>query len=211
MSTEVNPKKGDDAAQATKNIKPDVKKKTSKGKNKKKIEQDKKPYIIAIAVLVLVLIGVLIYTFWPKPEEEEFLIRDPSVPRAILPNGGVTTPENVEQERERLGVVTPDAQFTVSMARTWRFETALTPSNLVYFENVESNSRMVFFDVILKDTNELVYSSPYIPLGRELTNFALDKDLSAGTYDATILITLVDDDFNMVADLSVTTKLIIEN
>jgi len=174
----------------------------------KKKKRKKRTLIIAASIALAVIIGLLVYFFWLRPESD---ILDMGIPRATLPNGGIITPENLEEERERLGTVSPDAQYTVSMSRQWRFESALTPSSSVYFINVASNSRTVFFDVVLIDTGEIVYSSPYIPLGLEHSNFALDKDLGAGTYDVTIAIFLVDDDHEIVADLSVSTKLIIEN
>jgi len=173
-----------------------------------KKKRKKRTIIIIGSILLAAIIGLLIYFFWVRPM---FDVSDPDIPRATLPNGGLITLENLEEERERLGTVSPDAQYTVSMSRQWRFESALTPSTSVYFRNIASNSRMVFFDVVLKDTGEMVYSSPYIPLGVEHNNFALDKDLSAGTYDVTIAIFLVDDDREIVADLSVSTKLIIES
>jgi hypothetical protein len=46
----------------------------------------------------------------------------------------------------------------------------------------------------MQDSGENVYSSPVLPVGAELTNFALDKELPAGTYQATVMYKLLSDE-----------------
>ena len=161
-----------------------------------------KPVHWVIIALVLALAATITYILWP--EDDLVTIEDRGT---ALGQGGIVTPENVEEELERLGSVSPDAQYTVSMTTNWFFETWDTPSTNASVRNVERNSRTVYFDVILVDTGEVVYRSPYIPLGGELTNFALDRNLRAGSYDAIVTYFLVDDDYEIVTDVSVTVTL----
>ena len=44
--------------------------------------------------------------------------------------------------------------------------------------------------------NEVVYSSPVIPIGSQLTDFKLDKPLSPGKYRAICQYVLIDDEEN---------------
>jgi hypothetical protein len=96
------------------------------------------------------------------------------------------------------------------MNTDWDFQTSQTPSHNAYVENAPQNTRMVYFDVILDDTNELVYSSPFIPVGGKLEEFALDAKLSKGDYAATVIYHLVDDDHKEITTVSVSVNLHIQ-
>jgi hypothetical protein len=165
----------------------------------------KKTMRVAIISLVAVLIvagGVLVYV----------LTRDntPDEPRG--PDGGrgfVLTPANADQFNAERGDRLPDSHFRVVMNNDWHFDTWNSPSENAYVENSSDNSRTVYIDVILRDSGELVYSSPYIPLGNSLFGFALDRPVPAGEHQATVIYRLVDDDFAEVTTLSVTVRLVI--
>ncbi|MDR1674285.1 MAG: hypothetical protein LBR54_02405 [Oscillospiraceae bacterium] len=129
--------------------------------------------------------------------------------------GSVLTEENYEKVLEELNTPSPDKQYRVNMSSKFEFETWDTPSSTAFVRNREENSRTVCIDLYLTDEDgeltELVYSSPYIPLGETLRNFALDSEVPAGQHKVMVVFTLVDDDFNKVTTLSVGTTLLIEN
>ena len=178
-----------------------------KKKKKKKIE----PTYVIIGVLAAVLIGVLAYFLLPG-EDPQLAAPLPTPPSERPITGGrgtLLTVDNIEEVSDILSQPIEDAQYTVSMTREWIFDTARTPSRTASVDNLERNSRMVYFDLILSDTGELVYTSPYIPLGVTHDNFALDADLARGEYDATVTFFLVDDDFEVITDVSVTVQLTI--
>jgi hypothetical protein len=178
---------------------------SSKANPEEKKKRKLKPMHWVIIALVLVLAATITYFMWPK--NEEVIIEDRGT--AMTGRGMILTPDNIEEVRRIMNEPNPDAQYTVSMTTHWLFETSRTPSSTAQVDNLESNSRTVYFDVILVDTGELVYSSPYIPLGATLDNFALDVNLRAGTYDALVRFHLVDDDNEVVADVTVTVTLTI--
>lgn len=172
---------------------------TGSSQNKKKPS----PAVIICIVLLIVVAGLLVVVIGvlnSKPEEEEDLSG----------RGTLATEDNVEDLIAEVESNT-DAAYTVSMNIDWNFEDGSSPSSNAYVENDVSNSRTVYFDLILADTSEVVYSSPYIPLGSKLTDFALDKDLDAGDYIAIVEYHLVDDDHNEVSTVSVTVTLHILN
>ncbi|MCL2661932.1 MAG: hypothetical protein FWE83_01195 [Oscillospiraceae bacterium] len=193
----------------------DIKKKEGSEQNSKKnsevnSSEEKKRKLkplhwVIIAVVVLALAGTITYFMWPRTEE--VTIEDRGT--AMGGRGMILTPDNIEEVRRIMNEPNPDAQYTVSMTTNWVFETSRTPSSNAVVNNREHNSRTVYFDVILVDTGELVYSSPYIPLGGTLENFALDVNLRAGVYDAIIRFHLVDDDNEVVAEVVDTVTLTI--
>jgi hypothetical protein len=87
-----------------------------------------------------------------------------------------------------------EGMFECNMSMTWTFADGSAKSNDAYVANSENNKYPIFFDVILKDTGETIYSSPVLPVGSKLTDFALDKHLEAGNYKATVMYSLIRDE-----------------
>ena len=161
------------------------------------------PAAVICIVLLLVVISLTAVLIW-------FLTRQDDRDDVTSGRGTVVTQDNVSQliaEAEQ----NADTAYTVSMNIEWDFENGTSPSTNAYVENDTSNLRTVYFNVLLADTSELVYSSPYIPVGSTLTGFALDKDLEAGDYLAVVEYHLVDDDQQELSTVSVTTTLHILN
>lgn len=63
--------------------------------------------------------------------------------------------------------------------------------------NPKGNPCYFTFAIVLKDTNETIYTSKQVPPGKAVTNLKLTKPLAEGTYKATIKITT-----NSLKDLS---------
>lgn len=123
----------------------------------------------------------------------------------------VVTPDNVEEILEQMKETNPDTSYTASMNVDWYFADSATPSDNSYVENAPENSRTVYFDILLVGTNEMVYTSPYIPVGSRLESIALQSDLKAGDYEAVCLYHLVDDDNQEVSTVSVAVTLHVLN
>jgi len=181
---------------------------TDDDKLRDKKKRKKKIILIIIIISLVTVIGLLIYFLWFHPKDENSMnVRDQLTPTG---RGFILTPENVEEARRLMEEPPgPDAQYTVSLTTNWEFETWDTPSRTASVDNLASNSRTVYFDVILRETNRLVYSSPYIPLGGTLEQFALDTRVTAGEHPATVTFFLVDDDLEYIADVSVAVTLTI--
>lgn len=172
--------------------------------DEKKRKQRRIILIIIVAVL-LAVIGILIYLLLTREPETQIVVRDPLVPRGG--RGMVLTPDNMDGIPEDFSGPIEDGQYTVSMSTDWVFETAKTPSANAIVNNLARNSRTVCFDVYIRDTWEVIYCSPYMPLGTTNANFALDKDIPAGTYDCVVVYFLVDDDLEVITDLSVSVNI----
>lgn len=113
----------------------------------------------------------------------------------------VVSQGNAEEVKASMDEPVQDGYYQVTMNTSWTFEGKASDA---YVENVTNNTRTVYFDVFRSDTNELVYSSPYIPVGEKIKGFALDADLEPGSYDGLVTYHLVDDNNEEVSNLSVT-------
>jgi hypothetical protein len=165
--------------------------------------------IIALLSVAILTGGVLIYVLLSKGDAAP-----PEETPERLTSGGrgvVVGPDNVEQIAEELSTPAPDSYYMTVMNVNWEFDTWDAPSRNAYVENSEDNVRTVYFDLTLDATGQLIYSSPYIPVGQFLTGFALDSEVPAGTHAATVTYTLVDDDYNDITDVAVGVTLLIHN
>jgi predicted nucleic acid-binding Zn ribbon protein len=151
--------------------------------NEKKKKKKRTIIIIAIVVLLLIVIGILIYLLLRmKPEED----KRGSV-RTIMSAEDASNASDDMREQVAKGM------FECEMSMNWTFPDGSSPSEDAYVGNSTNNKYPIYFDVILDDTGETIYSSPVIPVGSNIASFPLDVALSAGTYKATVMYTLVED------------------
>jgi hypothetical protein len=97
--------------------------------------------------------------------------------------------EIMDQMREEVA----EGMFECQMSMTWSFADGKSASEDAYVANSTNNTHPIYFDVILDGTEDVIYSSPVMPVGTELTGFKLDKELEAGTYEATVMYNLLKD------------------
>lgn len=148
---------------------------------------------IASATIVMFLIVIMIFLLKRNDKSELSLLGSHST---------LVTTENVDEVEANIGKVSADNSYRAIMSVEWTFENGTAKSADAYVENSITNSRTIYFDVNLSSTNELIYSSPYLPLGSKLNNITLIKDLDAGDYPALVTYHLVDDDQNVIANVS---------
>jgi len=161
-----------------------------KAPKKQKMSKKNRIIIITTAVVFVGLIATIIYLLFLKDRNDSFDTRPT-----------VVTQDNVDEVIAAMDGPVQDGSYEITMNTEWIFD---KKSSDAYVENSTSNSRTVYFDVSLADTKELVYSSPYIPVGEKIQGFALDSKLEPGTYDAFVTYHLVDDNKKEVSNLAVT-------
>lgn len=161
--------------------------------------------VSALAVIT-VLVVVVVNLLQREPERERIYVQPDTGAR-----GTVVTEENLEEVLEMLQSPSQDTSYSVQMNTSWNFPSGRSESTNAYVANSILNTRTVYFDVVLNDTNELVYSSPYLPVGTDISGFALDAVLEAGQYQARVIYHLVDDDLNEITTASMSTTLNIES
>ena len=189
-------------------------------RKKQEVKQQKKiasPQVIIISAMFAVLIGavaVLSYIVLSDRGNEAPPV-EPERP-VIGGRGIVVTEDNLDDILAEMGQPIEDASYIVSMNMDWVYDRWDSPV-AVAVDNYIDNTRTVYFDVFLNDENgaamydELIFSSPYLEVGTEIRNFALDKHVPAGNHTATVVFYLVDEDHNVLTDVSVGIRLNIKN
>lgn len=77
--------------------------------------------------------------------------------------------------------------------------------------NPEGNPCYFTFTLVLKDTNEVLYTSKQVPPGQAITSITMSRALEAGEYDAVIQITTASlEDGSAMNGANVETTLIVE-
>lgn len=168
-------------------------KKVEKGNGKKIL------IIIAFLVLLAALI-VCIVLLVSEPGGEQAQIPEESIGAVALERGFVEE-DSADEMMEAMSEKVEEGMFECMMTATWTFEDADSVSPNAYVANVESNRYTFYFDVCLEDTDEVIYSSPMLPVGTELNEIKLEKELPAGDYNAVVMYTLVDENYEEVSSV----------
>lgn len=150
--------------------------------------------LVLIIVILLGVVGFMAHQFLQEDEDDRN-VHDG--------RGTFVSSENVDQIKDSMNDKIEGASYTACMNVDWNFYNGKAASTNAYVENVKENTHTVFFDVRLQSTGEVVYSSPYLPLGAKLEKFALAVDLSAGDYPAIVTYVLVDEEYNEISSVSV--------
>lgn len=166
----------------------------------KEKKRNKKAEIISICILFIILM-VVIFIFMNGKKEE--------VQRNV-----VVTKDNVDEVIDNMleeEYIEP-GYYSASMSTEWHFETGDSISEDAYVENLVENTNDVYFDVFLTENeDEPILKSPILPRGSQLEDIALDKVLSAGTYECVMVYHLVDEEQNTVSTLRVGLTIVVEN
>lgn len=160
-----------------------------------------KTVIVICAAVIVVLLAAVIYLLMSRKEEE------PEKRNVVVNRDNV---EDVVDGMLNREYVEP-GYYSASMTTTWHFSTGDAVSEDAYVANLEENTNDVYFDIFLEENEEeAIYKSPILPRGSELGSIALDKPLSAGTYDCVMIYHLIDEDMNTLSTLRVGFTIIVE-
>lgn len=159
--------------------------------------------LTAAFVVVLAALAVCIVLLVRKSDDspdvsERGMVSNNGGTAAVLERGFVDT-KNAEEVVSEMANKVEEGMFECKMTTTWTFDNADAVSPNAYVANVESNRNTLYFDVYLDGTDEAIYSSPLLPVGTELQNIKLEKELPAGEYGATVVYTLVNDEYEEVS------------
>ena len=153
--------------------------------------------LIGIAAVVIVAGGILFGSMFGNKEKPNLVV----------------TPDNVEDmiEEIRDDERTPIGSFEVNMNTTWTFPDSHSASTDAYIANSVYNTNTVYFTITLRGSDEVIYTSPYIPVGSKMENVTLNCNWKAGTYDTVLTYHLVDGAYADISKVSVALEIIIEN
>jgi len=162
-----------------------------------------KHIILTFSVFAVIGITVAVVLFLMRSDSPEENLLTGEI---IHGRGIVASPDNIDDIRAQAEEPIRGASYRTRMTTRWTFETWDSPSN-AFVENAKSNSYTVFFDLKLRETGEIVYSSPFIPVGAKWESFALDTEVPAGEHAAIVTYHLVDEDYEQLSTVSVSVTL----
>jgi hypothetical protein len=105
----------------------------------------------------------------------------------------VVDESNLDSLMSELAEKAEKSMFVTYMNMIWHFPDASSASRDAVIGNSESNNYPFYFDVVLRDSGETVYTSSLVPVGMNLKEVYLDKKLPKGEYAAVLTYHLVDD------------------
>lgn len=164
--------------------------------------------IVVLGCLILVaLVGVIVALVMLLNRPTEVSEPQDNSPRAV-----VVHEDTVEEQVEQIVRQPPvePGYYQASMTLDWVFPDGSSPSSNALVRNTDNNTNDVYFDILLRETREVIYESPVIPLGSYLDNITLDKDLDAGTYRCVIVYHLLDENQQTVSTLNMGLTITVE-
>lgn len=170
---------------------------------KKSVGKKSRNAVIIIVVAFLILLTALItcIVLLLTRQKEEPTQEPQSAPRSTVLDRGFVDEDNAGDIMDEMTDKVSKGMFECKMTTAWTFDDGKSASPNAYVANVENNLYTLYFDVYEESTNELLYSSPMLPVGTELKNFKLDKELAAGEYDAVVMYTMVDENLEEVSSV----------
>ncbi|GHV12549.1 hypothetical protein FACS1894219_05670 [Clostridia bacterium] len=163
-------------------------------------------YII-LTLGVLVIIGAVVITIFLLTKESS-----DDVPVATNSWGTpVINEDNVADIKEALDEKIASGMFETYMNTTWTFPSGKAPSNDAIMGNSVNNNYPFWFEVVVSETNNVVYTSSLLPVGTSLKEIVLSENLEKGEYPAVAVIHRVDENGVPVgSDVSFTITLVIQ-
>ncbi len=142
------------------------------------------------------LLAIIVILLLKKPAESVEEQSESGAVREVVTESTrlVLDEESAQSVLDEMRKEVEEGMFECNMSMTWTFANGEAESKDAFVANSVNNTHPIYFDLYLKDTNELIYSSPVIPVGSQLTDFKLDKSLPAGTYKAKCAYSLLSDE-----------------
>lgn len=155
--------------------------------------------VIAFVLLIAALVTCIVLLLTKQNDEPAQVQEGPA--RTTVLDRGVVDKDNAGDIMDEMTEKVSKGMFECKMTTAWTFDDGKSESPNAYVANVENNLYTLYFDVYEEVSNELLYSSPMLPVGTELKNFKLDKELPAGEYDAVVMYTMVDENQEEVSSV----------
>lgn len=137
-----------------------------------------KKHIVILTILVMLLVGcgIILGLNWKNWFENQASV--PQNPN-IDPNAEIWRGEQPPNENgEKRGIEIPGYPSIAIPAETRDVSVALL--------NPEGNPCYFTFELVLRDTEEVLYTSKLVPPGQAIYEITLSRPLEAGEYDAVI-------------------------
>lgn len=146
--------------------------------------------LILLIILILGLAGTIVYDFLTEnniiPSDTS---KEPVVKRNVVVNDisdSLPAPDPL--------IVDSVKNHDIKMNSAWVFQNGKSVSSNAYVANPAVNKNALFFEVFAPDGKTKLLTSPVLAVGSHMENIALEKELSAGTYNCIMKYTLLGSD-----------------
>jgi hypothetical protein len=138
--------------------------------------------ICAAAVIAVVLLS--------RPREAATDI----IADGLTPIGNLVVDENnLTAIQKEIAEKVERGMFETHMNTTWTFPNGKSASTDAVLGNSVNNNYAFWCEVRLAGTNEVVYTSSLLPVGSQLAEIKLSKNLEKGEYSAVLSVYMVDE------------------
>lgn len=136
--------------------------------------------VIVMALVIIALIVAVVMMYLKKQEQAIQPVADSGI-------GGsnIVVTDDTHNLQQTINDKVAEGMISVKMTPKWNFYEGCTKSD-AYLGNSERNSYPLTFTVKLADTDEVLLSSPEVPVGSCIENFPLDRALEPGEYNVNI-------------------------
>lgn len=168
--------------------------------------------IAVIIVLVVVLLGVCtaFAVFAIRVHDTGTNVGGNMVEEETKQRKYLVTEDNVEEVEEELQTNPTDASYNVTMNVNWTCSSDTYELKNAYIANSTANNRTMYFNIIQPETEEVLYSSPFITVGQELRGFTLEQGLPTGQNLVWVEYHLVDEDEKELSTVTVTANITVK-
>ena len=153
--------------------------------------------VASMALAILVLVAIVVIQF--NKNNSVPVVPETAGNLSGLVNRGFVDSSNSDVVVTDMEDKVAKGMFECEMTTEWTFGNGTSTSKDAYVANSVHNSSTICFDVYRRDNNELIYSSPLIPVGEELIGIKLDKELDAGEYKALVQYRLLDENYEEIS------------
>lgn len=150
-------------------------KKSTRKKGEEQKKSKKKKIIIIVCILLVIIAAIAVFLWLRRPKD-------------------VITEENYKQIKEDMDNQVQEGYFETYMNTDWTFPDGTSETTDAILGNSPNNKKPIRCEILMAETEEVLYSTGVLPVGAELPPFKLDVDLDAGTYDAVCMVYLLDEE-----------------
>jgi ABC-type antimicrobial peptide transport system permease subunit len=116
-------------------------------------------------------------------------------PQQPAPAVGVSVinENNYKEIDENIQDKVAKGMFRTYMSNIWHFPDGSSASSDAVMGNSKANTYAIWFEVVLKETQEVVFTSGLLPVGTQIDEIKLTQNLNKGEYPASVKVHMVDE------------------
>lgn len=100
---------------------------------------------------------------------------------------------NYQQIMDDMSAQVQEGYFETYMTTEWTFPDGSSDASEAMLGNSPNNTKPIRCELLLDETGEVLFETGVLPVGALVSPIRLERDLEAGTYDATCMIYLMNE------------------